>query len=306
MRLLASILIGVTALAAPPAARNARTWIRVPMAASGAPVAARELKASVGGVQARVAAVRAPGDDMILMLVLDITGDLSLADLARQALTEGIQTLPPKTWISVMRAQDGLQVLLDPTEDRAKVAETIRAYAVSGKAGLLDTIDTAARLSDAILARANVRLALVYVTDSNVYNYREDFTNPVINSSDSRDMSRHFPEGLVKDKISKLDASLGARQSPVFVIHLDYRGDRLNEAYQSGLMQLAATTGGAAVFCRSATDVGSTIGKALETIGSLYSVTVDLPRRAGKNIQVQLEAGGRQLSYRSRFSLEER
>ena len=306
MRRLAFILIAVTALAAPPAARNARAWIRVPMSASGAPMAARDLKASIDGVAARVAALRAPGDDMILMLVLDLTGDLSLADLARQALTEGLQTLPPKTWISVLRAQDGLQVLLDPTPDRAKVAGTISACAVSGKAGLLDSIDTAARLSDAILARANVRLALLYVTDSNIYNYREDFTNPVINSSDSRDMSRHFPEGLVKDKISKLDASLAARQSPVFIVHLEYRGDRLNEAYQSGLMQLSAATGGAAVFCRSATDVGTAIAKALETIGSLYSVTVDLPRRAGKNIQVQLEAGDRPLSYRSRFSLAEK
>ena len=306
MRTLLTILIAMAAVAAPPAAKKARTSIRIPVSADGPALTVRDVKASVDGDEARVSAVRAPGEDMILILVLDITGDLTLADLARQALTAGIESLPPKTWISVMRAQDGLQVLVDPTNEHPKVAEAIRSYAISGKAGLLDTIDTAARMSDAILGKANVRLAVLYVTDSNIYNYREDFTNPVINSSDSRDMSRHFPEGLVKDKISKLDVGLAATQSPIFIVHLDYRSDRLNEAYQSGLMKLAATSGGAAVFCRSTTDVGATVGRALESIGLLHSVTLELPRKVGKSFQVKLEAGDRQLSYRSRFSMEGR
>jgi hypothetical protein len=306
MRAAAALVAVAAAMAAPPAPKGGSPSIRVPLVAAGAPVAAGELKAAVDGTEARVASVRTPGDEMILTVVLDLTGDLTLASVARQALTEGIQPLPPKTWISVMRANDGLRVLLDPTEDRTKVAETVQATPVSGKAGLLDTIETVTRLSDAVLARANVRLAVLYVTDSNIYGYREDFTNPVINSSDSRDMSRHFPEGLVKDKISKLDARLSSRQTPVFIVHLEYRSDRLNEAYQSGLMQLAATTGGGAVFCRSTTEVGPTIAKMLETVRSLHTVTVELPRKTGRSIQVQLEAGGRPLSYRNRFWLEGR
>ncbi len=280
--------------------------IRVPLVAAGAPLMASELKATVDGSEAKVTAVVPPGGEMILALVLDLTGDLTLASVARQALSEGIQSLPPRTWVTVMRANDGLQVLLDPTEDRAKVKETILASAVSGKAGLLESIEAVETLSDAVLARANVRVAVLYITDSNIYGYREDFTNPVINSSDSRDMSRHFPEGLVKDKISKLEARMATRQAPVFIVHLEYRSDRLNEAYQSGLMQLASTTGGTAVFCRSTTEIGPTIGKVLETVQSLHSVTVELPRKVGKSIQVQLEAGQRPLSYRNRFALERR
>jgi hypothetical protein len=305
MRWAAAVCLAAAALAAPPA-KNTRATIRVPLLAGGAPVPAGDLKVAVDGVQARVTAVRAPGEELILMLVLDITGDLTLADLARQALSEGIQALPPKTWVSVLRAQNGLQVLVDPTEDRGRVAEAIRAYTVSGKAGLLDTVATAARLADAVLTRANVRLALLYVTDSNVYNYREDFTNPVINSSDSRDMSRYFPEGLVKDKISKLDTGLVASQAPLFIVHLDYRSDRLNEAYQSGLMRLADTTGGLASFCRSTTEIAPAVAKVLDSVNSLHFVTVELPRSAGRNIQVQVEAAERQLSYRSRFTLKGR
>ncbi|MBI4874144.1 MAG: hypothetical protein HY822_05875 [Acidobacteria bacterium] len=300
MRRLIWILTSAAALAAPP------SLLRVPMSASGAPVTARELKASVDGAAARVAAVRAPGDDLILMLALDLTGDLTLADLARSALAESLSTLPARTWISVLRAQDGLQVLLDPTQDRTRAAETIRAYPASGKAGLLDTVAAAARVADAVLTRANVRVAVLYVTDSNVYNYREDFTNPVINSSDSRDLSRYFPEGLVQDKISKLETALAATQPPLFIVHLDYRSDRLNEAYQSGLMKLTASTGGSAAFCRSATDIDSSIARTLETIGALYSVTLELPQRTGRMIQVQLEAGDRPLNYRNRYLLEKR
>ena len=205
-----------------------------------------------------------------------------------------------------MRAQDGLQVLLDPTGDRAKVADAIRAARSAGRPDCSIPSKSPPASPTPSSPRPTCGSALLYITDSNIYNYREDFTNPVINSSDSRDMSRRFPEGLVREKITKLRRQLAGSQTPLFIVHLAYRSDRLNEAYQSGLMQLAAATGGAAVFCRSATDVGATIAKALETIGSLYSVTVDLPRRAGKNIQVQLEAGDRQLSYRSRFSLAER
>ena len=90
-----------------------------------------------------------------------------------------------------------------------------------------------------------------YITDSEVRNYREDFTNPVINSSDSRDLSRKFPEGLIREKISRTDEALAAFQTPVFIIHIAYSAERLTRRTRTGLLQLATTTGGSATFCRS-------------------------------------------------------
>ena len=51
------------------------------------------------------------------------------------------------------------------------------------------------------------------VTDSDVNNYREDFTNPTINWSDSGDISRRFRDGLVRERVSKLDAALEAARA---------------------------------------------------------------------------------------------
>ena len=74
---------------------------------------------------------------------------------------------------------------------------------MSGKAGLLTTVDVIGRIADSMLKKSPVRVAILYITDGDVRNYREDFTNPVINSSDFNDMSRRFPETLVQEKIAR-------------------------------------------------------------------------------------------------------
>ena len=132
-----------------------------------------------------------------------------------------------------------------------QLAALVKGVDETGKAGLLTTVESAAAIGDSLLARTNVRVAVLYVTDSNIYNYREDFTNPVINSSDSRDLSRRFPDQLIREKIQKLSDSLAASETPLFFVHLNYFSDRINEAYQRGLLQLAEETGGIGAFCRS-------------------------------------------------------
>jgi hypothetical protein len=247
-----------------------------------------------------------PEDDLVLLIALDLAGDLSLADPARRALIEGLRKLPSNAYAGLLRAQDGLRVLADPGPDREPAIAAIESLTVSGRAGLLDTVPTAMRLGDSILRKANVRVALFYLTDSNIANYREDFTNPVVNSSDSRDLSRRFSEGLVKEKISQLQAGLARSQTPLFIVHLDYRNDRLNEAYQTGLLALATATGGTAEFCRTVVDIPAAIEKTLDSIVSHYSIEVELSGKPAKQTAVQLgtQAGG--LRHRTRFQLRER
>ncbi len=204
--------------------------------------------------------------------------DVTLADLAKRALNERIAQLPSNALTGLLSAQNGLRVLVDPTADRAALQTAVDALPVSGKAGLLETIQTAAALGDAILAKAGVRLAVLFITDSDVGNYREDFTNPTINWTDSGDISRRFRDGLIRERISGLSASLETVETPVFILHLAYRTDTLNQAYQTGLMTLAATTGGSSYFCRSQAEIPDAMDKAFEAITSQYSLTVALPK----------------------------
>jgi hypothetical protein len=298
MRFALLVAIAAVALAEQPT-------LRVPLSVdSEKPLSAKDFSAEVYGVeQAKVARVRTPEDDLILMVVMDVVGDLGLVDPARHALADRLRTLPSNVLVGVMRAQEGLQVLLDPTADRDAAAEEIMNLPVTGKAGLLDTIETVSRVAESVGAKTGVRVAILYVTDSEVRNYREDFTNPVINSSDSRDLSRKFPEGLIREKISRIDDSLAALQTPVFIVHIAYSAERLNEAYQTGLLQLATTTGGTAAFCRSSAEIAPAVSEAISQIVSQYRVHVQLPAKAPKSVNVTLSSGDRALSYRTRFTL---
>ncbi|MGH9630981.1 MAG: hypothetical protein ACRD7E_21950 [Bryobacteraceae bacterium] len=305
-RIMASALVGALAiLQAEPVKEAPRTIVRVPVSVvlqdDSPALKPSDFSARVGNEEAKVVRVRSPKSDLLLLVVFDVSGDLALVGPAKQSLVDRLKELSSKTYIALLRAQNGLQVLRDPSNKREDLAEAIQSVAVSGKAGMLDTVETACRLADSIAARSGVRAAVLYVTDSDVRNYREDFTNPVINSSDLRDLSRRFPEGLVREKISKLEDTLTGLQSPLFFVHLDYRTDRLNEAYQTGLMQLATATGGAGIFCRSQGEIPDAIRHAMSSVSSQYVVSVELPGKASRLVSVQLESGDRAVAYRSRF-----
>ena len=305
------ILLCVLVLAAapPPKHRNeihVPVWTGADNDRSGRGLEVRDLNATLEGAPARIRSVLGPGTDLMVLLVMDLVGDFSLVDEAKRSLAASIGKLPDNVYAGLMQAQDGLKVLRDPTVDREEVAAAIQVLPVSGKPGLLDTVETALKIADEILENTAVRIAVFYVTDSDVREYREDFTNPVINNSDWRDLSRRFPEGLIREKISKLDQALAAFEAPLFVVHLDYRSERLNEAYQAGLLQLAVTTGGTSLFCRSSTEIPEAIRKTFELMTSLYRVDIELPDRHPKIIQLKLESASHQLSYRQRFLLNRR
>jgi hypothetical protein len=299
MRLAAAISIAVSMWAASPGtgpqAVNIPYWVT-----TGEPAASVVAKAD--GQAVKVLRTRGPDHDMVLLIVLDLAGDLAQVDPAREALNAAVEKLPANVFVGLLRAQDGLRVLLDPRPDRAEIREAVDALNISGRAGLLDTIETAAQLADSMLAKANVRTALLYVTDSSIGNYREDYTNPVVNSTDSRDMSRRFPEGLVKEKISQLAARLAPRQTPIFMVHLAYQNDRLNEAYQTGLLEIAGTSGGSAAFCRTVAEIPDAIAETFSTITALQSAEIQLGPTKAKQVAIELSAEGRMLRYRQRIT----
>jgi len=278
-------------------------WIQADVSSGGQAVSPEEIKVQLGVETGQVRQILGPDDGTLILLIADLSSGLTSAQLAKTALKENIEGLPAHTRVALLRAQDGWKVLVDPSPDRGPLLAAIESLQVSGRAGLLETIQPAVRLGDAILAKAAVRVSVLYVTDSEVSNYREDFTNPTINSSDSGDLSRRFRDGLIRDRIARLDASLAETQTPVFIVHLNYRTDPLNQAYQTGLMTLASTTGGNAWFCRSQPEIGAAIGEAFSAIASQYSLVVEAPSEPlPKSLEVSLESPGRTLAWRSRFS----
>jgi hypothetical protein len=263
--------------------------LRIPVWVEGSG-AAPAFTATLNGKSAPVTLARGPGSDQMILIVLDFTGDLSFIDPARQALEAAINRLPPNAWVGLLRDQDGLHVLADPAADHKPAVDAIQSLGVTGKPGLLDTVQSALSLGDAIARQSAARTAVLYITDSDITEYREDYTNPVINASDPHDLSRRFPEALIQEKISKLQLSLSTLQPPLFVVHLNPRTGRLNQAYQNGLKTLSDSMNGETILCRTVAEIPEAISQVFQRVTNSWVVTIALPAKPSSNVQVRLAA----------------
>jgi len=296
--LLASAALG--APKPPPAPRGRRRRIPAWLASGST----EGLSATVEGRQAAIERILSPQDDLLILLVLDMADDIARIDAARQAAIAAIEQLPPNAWLGVFSAQDGLRVLADPSPDRSAAVAAIQSAPTTGRAGFLETVDPAARLAASLAHKAPVRTAVLFLTDSEISNYREDFTNPVINYSDTRDLSRRFPDALVREKSARLAATLAPSDAPVFAVHLAFRRDRLNEAYQTGIQQIVEATGGQAWFCRNLTEIPEAVAAAFDRIRSMFAIDLRLPDGLPKNVTLQISGPGAALQYRNRLAAQ--
>jgi hypothetical protein len=98
----------------------------------------------------------------------------------------------------------------------------------------------------------------------------------------------------VKDELS-------ATLSPVFIVHLNYQSDRLNEAYQTGLLDLATSTGGEATFCRTPSDIAPAIQAAFARAAALQVLEVDGRLGKARQFEITVDAPGREVQYRTRY-----
>lgn len=230
-----------------------------------------------------------PRNSTILLMVFDTVASLARVDQVRAELSEAIKGLPENYWIGLLRAQDELSVIHEPTSDRESLVKKIQTAPVAGKAGLLDTLEPVSRLATGMLQKAGVRLCVLYVTDSAIGNYRADYLNPVINSSDAGDLSRRFSDRAVQERMSRLVESLAEFTAPVFILHLEHRSDTLNLAYQSGLERIAAVSGGSAIFCRTADEIKPSLDRLLARIQSVYFLGIDAPNTKRQPVKVRIE-----------------
>lgn len=267
-------------------------------------------KPTLNGKPVVVRAELGPKSDQVILVVFDLTGSLSRIEDAKQAVISEISKLPPNAWVGVLRAQDGLHVLTDPSPNREKTVTTIQSLSSNGTPGLLETVRPALSLADAMIRKSPVRVSVLYITDGSIYSYREDYTDPVINPSDRHDLSRRFRDVLINEKIAKLQRHISSLEAPLFVVQLHYRQNRLDLAYQNGLEALATATGGEAAMCHSLSEVPDVISTMFNRIRTTWRLNLAVPPKTHSHLQVGLSAscsGNQdiQLAWRAHFQLKE-
>lgn len=231
-----------------------------------------------------------PRQATIILVVFDTVADLASVEQARTALGEEIKTLGENYWLGLLRAQDSLAVLQEPTADRALINEKIQGVQLGSKAGLLDTLEPITKLATEMLQKAGVRLCVLYITDSGIAHYRADYLNPVVNASDAGDLSRRFSDRVVQERMSRLAEALAPFTIPLFILHLEQRSDTLNLAYQSGLERIAAQSGGQTIFCRTPDEIKPSLANLLARLQATYFVGIETPAAQRQSLRLRVTA----------------
>lgn len=244
--------------------------------ATNNPLVPESLMIVNGKAASRVSSVMTPETPTILLLAFDTVGDINNIDQARTAVIEEVNSLGSQYWSGLISAQEQINVLQEPTADRSLLQSKIEALAQIGKAGLLESIEPIAEMSTSILLKTEVRVAVVFITDSDIGNYRADYLNPPVNASDSRDLSRRFAGRALQEKISRMTAAMARFQAPIFIVHIDPGLDPLNRAYHNGLKQLAEATGGQCLLSKTTGDIQPAIREAFKWVRSFYVVGFNL------------------------------
>jgi hypothetical protein len=229
-----------------------------------------DFKVLNGRTPVKITSLQDPQSPMLLFLAFDTVGDLNRINEARNGVIAALDALGNQYWVGLISAQEQLSVLQEPTPDRELLKQRIRELTQIGRAGLLESFQPIADLTTSILLKTEVRVAVVFVTDSDIANYRADYLNPPVNVSDSRDLSRRFAGRALQERISRMSASLARYRAPIFIVHIDPGSDSLNRSYHNGLKQLAESIGGQCFLSKTLSDIEPTIRLAFRWAQSFY------------------------------------
>jgi hypothetical protein len=249
---------------------------------------AEDFRVFDGRDQLKISSFRKPDSPMLLFIAFDTVGDIAIINQARVALGEHLRQLAPNYWVGLILAQEEIVVLQDPTPDREIVQQKIASLTQIGKAGLLESIQSVADFTTGILLHSDVRVAVIFITDSDIGNYRADYLNPPVNASDSRDLSRRFAGRALQERISRMTLALSKFQAPVFIVHIDPGRDPLNRAYQNGLKQFAEALGGQLFLSKTVADIPAVMQEGFQWAQNFYLLGFDVPRTKSGFFRIQI------------------
>ncbi|MBK6799912.1 MAG: hypothetical protein IPG76_24855 [Acidobacteria bacterium] len=160
-----------------------------------------------------------PANPTIFLVVFDTVADITRVEIARNSLAEKIKEIKPNYWIGLMKSQDGLSVMQEPTSDKVALDVSLAQVKVAGRAGLLDTLEQVSSIAQGMMQKSGVRVCILYISDSGIASYRADYLNPVINSSDSGDLSRSFPTApsLRESAVCQIHSRVSRSPSSFFI-----------------------------------------------------------------------------------------
>jgi hypothetical protein len=249
---------------------------------------AQNFRVTNGDEPLEVSGLQSPESPALLFIALDTVGDIANIDQARSALKQELMKLGPQYWVGLLSAQEKLEVLQDPTPDRQLLEQRLDFYSQLGKAGLLESIERVAELSHGVLQRSHARVIVIFVTDSDIGNYRQDYLNPPVNYSDSRDLSRRFAGRALQEKISRMTLAMSRYHAPIFIVHIDPLQDALNHAYQNGLKQLAEASGGQLFLSKTVLDIPTMIQETFRWVDHCYVLDCRVPSDTKGTLKIHI------------------
>jgi hypothetical protein len=117
-----------------------------------------------------------PESPLLIVLALDTTGDLTWINTLRTGLEAFVRHLPANIQVMVVTINDGIKVVQNNTADPDALARAVQQYDITGRPGFLENVVSLEEKSDRILERYPLRVATLYVTDSDLYGYRRRFS----------------------------------------------------------------------------------------------------------------------------------
>lgn len=285
---------GVSAAVGRPRAttgKNKDTVVEIPLWAQ----APQPLKPSdihpASGESVSILDLHDPSSPTMIFVVLDLSSAVTESAEVRAGLETALNTLPPQTWVGLFGANDGLHIIQDPTQDHSVLKWEIQAITPSGHPGLLDSIDQIETIASRVQRKGKLKVAVLAITDSNVYGYRTDYGNQQVNSSDTHDLSRRFQGRDLETKIQRMDRRMLEDRAPLFVIQVMNYNDPLNRVYDNGLQRFCATLGGASWFVQSRAEIQPDIQTAFSRIHDFYLATLKTPP-PGRDVELSLDVAG--------------
>lgn len=209
----------------------------------------------------------APAPATVVLVVLDLSGSVDTATAVRAGLEQVVDELPARTWIGLIGVNNGFRSIVSPTRDRAALQREIEAITPSGYPGLLDHLETIESIAGQVRRAGQVDVAVVAITDSDAHDYRSNYGDQRVNSSDQHDLSRRFPGRDLQSKLQRMNRRLEGDQAPLYVVQTSPRGDTLNRLYNNGLQRFCATLGGDSWFAQSRAEIPLDIEAAFEAAG---------------------------------------